>query len=121
MGKEVIQLKLRKKLIRALTDYILINDLDLEKVTINKLISKILSDWTIEPKLNKELIVKIKAVDDDGQICRRVGISIDKTMLINLNKIRLKKYLYACPTKTGLAINIIEQWAHDNISDYSIS
>ncbi|MGL5352181.1 MAG: hypothetical protein ACRDA5_02500 [Clostridium sp.] len=121
VGKEVIQLKLRKKLVRALTDYILANDLDLEKITINKLIANILNDWILVPKLDQELIVKIKGIDKDGNMCRRISVSLEKSTLTCLNRIHVKKYLYDCPTKTGLAINIIEQWASGNIDNYSIS
>lgn len=119
--KEIIQLKLRKKLVGALTDYILANDLDLEKITINKLVAKILNEWILSPKLDQDLIVKSKAIDNEGNMCRRISVSLEKSTLINLNRIHLKKYLYNCPTKTGLAINIIEQWACGNIENYSIS
>ncbi|MGL5084539.1 MAG: hypothetical protein ACRC68_02265 [Clostridium sp.] len=120
-GKEIIQLKLRKKLISALTDYILLNDLDLNKITINKLVANIINEWILDPKLEQELIVKVKGIDDEGCICRRISVSVEKSVLINLNRLHLKKYIYNYPTKTGLAVNIVEQWANKNIGNYSIS
>lgn len=114
-NKKIMSLYISKQLNRDLTKYIIDNDLDLEKITVNKLIANIISEWINEPTLDKRNIIKSGKKDEDGELCRRLNISLDEDKLILLNRIHMERYIYQASTKNGLALNIVNQWARNNL------
>lgn len=115
-NKKIMSLYISKQLNRALTKYIIDNDLDLEKITVNKLIANIISEWISEPTLDKTNIIKSGKTDENGELCRRLNISLEEDKLILLNRIHMERYIYQCSSKNGLALNIVNQWAQNNIN-----
>lgn len=114
-NKKIMSLYISKQLNRELTKYIIDNDLDLQKVTVNKLMANIISEWINEPTLDKRKIIKSGKKDENGELCRRLNISLDEDKVILLNRIHMERYIYQCSSKNGLALNIVNQWARNNL------
>lgn len=115
-NKKIMSLYISKQLNRELTKYIIDNDLDLQKITVNKLMANIISEWISNPILDKRNIIKSGKKDENGELCRRLNISLDEEKLILLNRIHMEGYIYQCSSKNGLALNIVNQWAIKNLS-----
>lgn len=121
VNKKVIDIYISNNLKSALNKYILKSGLDLDGITINKLIASVIKEWVYRASIDRNKIIKATRKDKNGEEWSRIGISLDSEIFYRFNSLYLIKYFKYFTTKRALALNIVEQWAEKNIHDYSIS
>lgn len=102
----------------ALSKYIIDNNLDYKKITIQKLSRQIIKKWLEEKRELDDRYIFFKNKSSGKEKLTRMALYISDDDSIELNRIFIRNYTSKVSSMNMLAVNILEQWAIKNIKNY---
>ena len=109
-----------KYLKNALSKYIIDNNLDYKKITIQKLSRQILKKWLEEKRTLDDRYIFYKNKSSGKENLTRMVLYIRDEEIIELNRIFVLNYTSKVSSMNMLVVNILEQWAIKNIKNYLV-
>jgi len=121
---EKIFIYINRELKKALSCYIVFhnlnisdNKLDKKKFTENRFATLILKAWVNSPSLKLDTLL-FKGIKRGQNLNERMNLRIDKDTYMKLSQIYVEKYYRYCESLNFLVVNILDQWAIENVETY---
>lgn len=121
---EKIFIYINRELKKALSCYIVLNSLnisenklDKKKFTENRFATLILKAWANSPSLKVDTLL-FKGIKRGQNLNERMNLRIDKDTYMKLSKIYVEHYYHYCESLNFLVVNILDQWAIENVEAY---